>query len=448
VLEQGRASASQGRRSARSRRPPPPATAAAAPARPRQVSSKGPGPDARPVCFCLSNPADKAEATFADVWRWSGGRAVYASGTAFPGVAVDADGGAVELAEPPSWALAGPGGGGGGGGGGEGGDGGPVDAAAAARAGRRLLRPAQGNNAHVFPGLALGCIATGATFVNDDMLLAAAQAIAGAARAVPPPRAPRRGGGGLGGRGGRTPQTGAVRVGSGAPSSLTPPAPPAPPRPPRHGDGRGAGRGVRAAADWPAARHDGGRRERGRSGGLWGRPEHSHRRQRKVGGGRRAAGLGSRRSPPPALPRRGGLALTVTPPFPLPPPQVPPCAARGAGGGGQARRRRRRQRRRGGGARVRQAAAVQRSVCLRPLPLACPPLLWPGATAHNTADDGDLPYSEGPNRPWEGGRSSRSVWRVRSRSRGPGSGARGVACAGKDAQQYTGLVVGGPADGW
>ena len=43
-----------------------------------------------------------------------------------------------------------------------------------------MLRPAQANNAHVFPGLALGCIATGSRRVNDDLLLAAAEAIADA----------------------------------------------------------------------------------------------------------------------------------------------------------------------------------------------------------------------------------------------------------------------------
>lgn len=112
---------------------------------------------------------------------------VYASGTAFPALTVTPDGAAVPLPlpQPISWAPDGgdgsssgsssSSGGGGGGGGGTGGR-----QKGGVGAGGRVLRPAQGNNGHVFPGLALGCIATGATLVNDDMLLAAAQAIAGA----------------------------------------------------------------------------------------------------------------------------------------------------------------------------------------------------------------------------------------------------------------------------
>jgi malate dehydrogenase (oxaloacetate-decarboxylating)(NADP+) len=128
------------------------------------------GPDARPLCFALSNPTEKAEVRFGDAWEWSGGRVVYASGTAFPGLAVASDGSAVPLEAPPNpWASQATSAGGVEPGGSRG-----------AGAGARVLRPAQCNNSHVFPGLALGCIATGASAVNDDMLLAAAGAIAGA----------------------------------------------------------------------------------------------------------------------------------------------------------------------------------------------------------------------------------------------------------------------------
>ncbi|KAI8466125.1 MAG: hypothetical protein J3K34DRAFT_524796 [Monoraphidium minutum] len=135
----------------------------------KSVATEG-GAGARPVVFALSNPTEKAEVTYADAWRWSGGRVVYASGTAFPGLAVSEGGAAVPLRQAGLWEDA-PGSSGGAGTGAAGAEG--VGGAA------RLLRPAQCNNSAVFPGLALGCIATGAAAVNDDMLLAAAGAIAG-----------------------------------------------------------------------------------------------------------------------------------------------------------------------------------------------------------------------------------------------------------------------------
>ena len=44
------------------------------------------GRDARPAVFALSNPVEEAECTAQQAYDWSGGRAVFASGTAFPGV--------------------------------------------------------------------------------------------------------------------------------------------------------------------------------------------------------------------------------------------------------------------------------------------------------------------------------------------------------------------------
>lgn len=44
------------------------------------------GQSARPAIFALSNPVEEAECTAQQAYDWSEGRAVYVSGTAFPGV--------------------------------------------------------------------------------------------------------------------------------------------------------------------------------------------------------------------------------------------------------------------------------------------------------------------------------------------------------------------------
>jgi malate dehydrogenase (oxaloacetate-decarboxylating)(NADP+) len=86
----------------------------------------------RPVVFALSNPTSRAECTAEQAYHWTGGRAVFSSGS-------------------PS---------------------GPVELK-----GRRLV-PSQANNAYIFPGLSLGVVAAGARRVTDAMLLAAAGALA------------------------------------------------------------------------------------------------------------------------------------------------------------------------------------------------------------------------------------------------------------------------------
>jgi malate dehydrogenase (oxaloacetate-decarboxylating) len=94
----------------------------------------------RPVIMPMSNPTELAEARPADVIEWTGGRALVASGSPFP----------------------------------------PVDY----RGTRYVI--AQANNALVFPGLGLGAITAKARAITDNMLSAAAHAVAGLVDAGPP----------------------------------------------------------------------------------------------------------------------------------------------------------------------------------------------------------------------------------------------------------------------
>ena len=87
----------------------------------------------RPVIFALSNPTSRAECSAEQAFEWSEGRAVFATGSPFP---------AIVRENGVPW------------------------------------RPAQGNNAYVFPGIGLGIIACDATTVSDGMFLAAAEALA------------------------------------------------------------------------------------------------------------------------------------------------------------------------------------------------------------------------------------------------------------------------------
>jgi len=86
----------------------------------------------RPVIMPMSNPTDLAEATPADLIRWTGGRALVATGSPFP----------------------------------------PVD-----YQGTHYII-GQANNALIFPGLGLGAIVAGASRITDGMLSAAAHAVA------------------------------------------------------------------------------------------------------------------------------------------------------------------------------------------------------------------------------------------------------------------------------
>ena len=82
--------------------------------------------------FALSNPTSKSECTAEQAYAWSGGRALFASGSPFDPVVTG---------------------------------------------GRRYV-PRQGNNSYIFPGVGLGVVSVQSSRVTDGMLMAAARTLA------------------------------------------------------------------------------------------------------------------------------------------------------------------------------------------------------------------------------------------------------------------------------